>query len=118
MNIARSKQLKIGFASIIFAVSVQLFNDFACYDKSIFESISTIWFSLIALVPAILFLGSKKPIRAAGAAIVIACFYGFAYYTDCIQSYQGGGASMVYIIVLMYGIPLSILGGFVAGVLE
>jgi len=38
-----------------------------------------------------------------------------AYYTDCVRPYSGGGASMIYIAVLFWGTPSSLVGALVTG---
>ena len=39
----------------------------------------------------------------------------FAYYTDCVRPYQGGGASMIYVAVLLWGTPCAIVGALLTG---
>lgn len=102
-------------AAIGLAVAVQLFNDFACYQKSLLESLMWLWFPLIPLTPAVLFLQSANPLRAVTAALVVIPFYALAYYTDCVLPYTGGGASMVYVIVLFYGLPTALATGLLTG---
>ena len=97
------------------ALSVQLFNDVSCYERELFEAILNIWFPAIPLLPAILAMFSQNPLKAVGASVVAALFYLFAFYTDCIRPYEGGGASMVYVIVIMYGLPLAFLSSWIVG---
>lgn len=67
------------------------------------------------MIPAVIFLATRNPLRSVGASIVAISFYALAYYTDCIAPYEGGGASMIYVVVILYGTPLAVLGGFIAG---
>lgn len=115
MEISRKKAQRIGWGSILVAMIVQIFNDVSCYNRGIFESISTIWFPGIPLIPALVFLASRNPLRAVGASIVAIAFYALAYYTDCVAPYEGGGASMIYVAVILYGTPLAAVGGLIAG---
>ena len=114
-TIKRNAALSIGGASIVLALCVQLFNDVSCYEKEIFEAVINIWFPAIPLIPAFFAMASSNPLKAVGASIVTTMFYVFAYYTDCVRPYEGGGASMVYVVVIMYGLPLSILASAVVG---
>jgi len=97
----------------VIALCFQLFNDFVCYEKSIFETIIFLWFPAIPLIPAIVSLKSKNPLRAVPAALCVIPFYLLAYHVDCIEPYQGGGASMIYVAVIMYGTPLALLFFFI-----
>ena len=72
------------------------------------------WFTLIPVVPAVFFIFAKKPVAAIGAALAVIPFYAMAYYSDCILPYQGGGASMIYVIVIMFGTPVAILAGLLS----
>ena len=73
-----------------------------------------IWFTLTPIVPALFFLFTKKHVGATIAALVVIPFYAMAYYSDCVLPYQGGGASMVYVIVIMVGTPTALAAGFIA----
>jgi hypothetical protein len=105
----------LAWLSIALAICFQLFNDVACYEKSISEIALWFWFPLIPLVPAITFARQDKPVNAIAAALVIIPFYLFAYYADCVMPYEGGGASMVYVIVVMFGTPVAIISGLLTG---
>jgi hypothetical protein len=70
---------------------------------------------LIPLVPASISLATANPLRAIGACLLLAPWLGLAYYTDCMRPYSGGGASMIYVAVLIWGTPCSILGALATG---
>jgi hypothetical protein len=36
-----------------------------------------------------------------------------AYYTDCVRPYSGGGASMIYVAVFMWGTVTSLIGALI-----
>ena len=66
-------------------------------------------FLLLPLAPALVSLVTSNPLRAVGACALLAPWLVFAYYTDCVRPYSGGGASMVYVAVLLWGTPSAIL---------
>lgn len=109
-----SRSVIFAWISIGLAIGCQLFNDLCCYEKTLLESLIWMWFTLIPVVPAAFFMFAKKPIAAIGAALVVIPFYAMAYYSDCILPYQGGGASMVYVIVIMFGTPVAIATGLLS----
>lgn len=115
MTVSRRHARTLGLTSIVLALGVQLFNDLACYEREFFEALSTLWFPAIPLVPALIALGSGNPLRAVGGSLVAIGFYLLAFYTDCVVPYSGGGASMVYVAVVMYGFPLAVVAVFVTG---
>ncbi|GIK24549.1 MAG: hypothetical protein K8F32_04300 [Rhodocyclaceae bacterium] len=66
---------------------------------------------LICLVPALAFVLTKAPVAATVACVVLWPFLLWANSIECITPYQGGGAAMAYVPVLMFGVPLSALVG-------
>lgn len=62
-----------------------------------------IWL-LIPLSPALVALFTPNPLCAIAAALPVAGLIGYAYYLDCIRPYEGGGASMVYLLVWFGGL--------------
>ena len=79
------------------------------------EDLLGLGFVAIPLVPALLALPSANPVRAVGACLLFAPWLAYAYYIDCIRPYTGGGASMVYVLVVMGGLPSSIIGALATG---
>ncbi len=82
-----------------------------------YDAMSHIWFPAIPLIPGLIAVFGENPLKAIGASLVAICFYALAYYTDCVLPYEGGGASMIYVVVIMYGTPLAFLGAWVVGVI-
>lgn len=109
------KPKTLAWMSIGLAICFQLFNDVACYEKTITEIALWLWFALIPLIPAVVFISRNQSIHAIAAALAVIPFYLFAYYADCVMPYEGGGASMVYVVVLMFGTPVAIVAGLLAG---
>jgi len=71
-------------------------------------------FIAIPMLPAIISLALPNPLRAVGASAFFAPWLVLAYVTDCVLPYSGGGASMIYVAVVIWGTPCAILGAFVA----
>lgn len=79
-----------------------------CEVAGLFET------GLICLAPAAAFLLTKHPVSAAASSAAMLPFLLWANNHECIQPYPGGGASMVYVVVFMFGIPFSIIVGALA----
>ncbi len=97
-------------------MALQAFNSFACYGHDLLTFFAAIGiFLVVPLLPAALSLPSANPLRAVGACLLFAPWLIFAYYTDCVRPYNGGGASMIYVAVLLWGTPSAILGALLTG---
>ena len=116
MVIGRNRAVLFGIAAILGVVGIQVFNSFACYDHGLLAFLTVLGvFLMVPLLPAIISLATANPLRAIGACLLFAPWLVFAYYTDCVRPYAGGGASMIYVAVLLWGTPCSIIGALVTG---
>ena len=116
MLITRRRAVLIGIAAIACVVALQAFNSFACYRHDLLEFLSvTGMFLALPLLPALASLVTANPLRAAGACLGVAPWLMIAYYVDCVRPYAGGGASMIYVAVVLWGTPCAILGALVSG---
>jgi hypothetical protein len=111
----RKHALAIGWSAIALAIAVQLFNDLTCYGNSLLDAVKHLWFPAIPLIPGLIAVFGENPIKAIGASLVAITFYAMAYYTDCIRPYEGGGASMFYVVVILYGTPLAFIATWLVG---
>lgn len=119
MIITRKKAIKLGVWSILIIVALHSFNGFACYSSSISDFVySTLVFIGIPLIPAFISLISKNPLRAIGVCVFFAPWLVFAFYVDCVAPYEGGGASIIYIAVVLWGTLSSIAGAIIAEVIS
>lgn len=111
MALTRSYARYLGIAAIIGVLLLQAFIGFGCYrqDFAMFF-MGVMWFLAIPLLPAVLSLLRTNPLGAIGACLFIVPWMLFAYYVDCVKPYAGGGASLAYVTVLLYGTPGSIIG--------
>ena len=116
MQLSRSRALALGITAIFAVIALQAFNSFACYHMTITNFVGA-WtlFVLIPLIPAFASLFTANPLRAIGACLLFAPWLILAYYTDCVRPYSGGGASMIYVSVLLYGTPCAIIGALISG---
>ena len=116
MVIPRKQALIGGSAAIVAVILLQAFNSFGCYDHTLVTFLQALaMFVLLPLLPAFISLLTANPLRAVGACLLFAPWLVFAYYTDCVRPYQGGGASMVYVAVLMWGTPCAVIGALLTG---
>ena len=114
MNISRRKARWMGVAAIGVVLLVQSFNSFACYHHDFLTFLAaTSIFVGIPLLPALVSLALPNPLRAVGACALFVPWLLLAYHTDCVRPYAGGGASMIYVAVLMWGTVTSLIGAFI-----
>lgn len=104
-----------GFTSIVGVALLQAFNSFACYGHDLMGYLDALTFIAIPMAPALMALLTKNPLRAITASLSFAPWLMFAYYTDCIRPYQGGGASMIYVAVLVHGFFCTLTGALIGG---
>jgi hypothetical protein len=116
VTISRRSARVLGVVAIAGILLLQAFNSAVCYDHSLMGYLGAVGFFLvIPLLPAVVSLATANPLRAVGACLLLAPWLAFAYYTDCIRPYTGGGASMVYVAVLFWGTPSAVLGALLTG---
>jgi hypothetical protein len=114
MTITRRNARLIGIAAIVGVLLLEVFNNVACYKQEFLNwVVSTLIFVGVPLLPALISLASPNPLRAVGASILIAPWLLLAYYTDCVLPYTGGGASMIYVAVFMWGTVTSSIGALI-----
>lgn len=103
-----------GIAAIVVVLALHGFNTAVCYKQDLAMFITGIGFFLLPpLLPTLIGLATRNPLRAVGAALFIIPWLVFAYYIDCIKPYAGGGASLAYVAVPLYGTPGAILGALI-----
>ncbi|HWT53589.1 MAG TPA: hypothetical protein VN066_02195 [Rhodocyclaceae bacterium] len=114
MTLTRIRALWIGLAAIAGTVLLHAAVGFGCYRQDLGMFITgVLYFLLIPLLPAALSLLRANPLGAVGACLFVVPWILFAYYVDCVKPYAGGGASLAYVAVILYGTPGAILGALV-----
>ena len=115
MTLSRSKARVLALIAILVVMALQAFNSFACYEHNLLTFLGSLAFIAIPMLPALVAMATKNPLRSVGASLLFAPWLPFAYYTDCVQPYQGGGASMVYVVVVFYGFVTALVGAVLSG---
>lgn len=116
MTVGYPRARALGVAAIAAVIALQAFNSFVCYGNDFATFLMGLGVFLgIPLLAAVVSLFTANPLRAVGACVLFAPWLVFAYYTDCVRPYEGGGASMIYVAVLFWGTPCAILGALVTG---
>lgn len=116
MIVTKPRARLLAVLAILGVIALQGFNSFFCYQHDLAGfAMALAWFIAIPLVPAFVSLATANPLRAVGACVLFAPWLLLAYYTDCVQPYQGGGASMIYVAVLLWGSLSSLAGALLAG---
>jgi hypothetical protein len=108
--LSRRCSLSLALAALLTVVALQAFNSFACYQHGLAGFLGSLGFVAFPLLPAILASFSREPLRAVGGCLLFSPWLIFAYYTDCVSPYTGGGASMIYVAVVLWGLPSTLLG--------
>jgi hypothetical protein len=114
MKLSRARAVLVGAASIGIVAAIQVFNSVACYKQDLEGALAGLAFIAIPMLPAVISMALPNPLRAVGASAFFAPWLILAYVTDCVLPYSGGGASMIYVAVVLGGTPCAILGAFVA----
>lgn len=115
MKVTRPRARALGLAAIGGVALLETFNSVACYKHDIALFFSAMLFVGIPMLPAFVSLATRNPLRAVGASLLFAPWLVFAYYVDCVVPYQGGGASMIYVAVVLWGLPCAAIGALVTG---
>lgn len=116
MTFTHKRAIHIGLAAIAGVLLLQAFSSSTCYEHDFVSFLMAAGFFLgPALLITTVCLFTANPLRAVGSCLLFAPWLVFAYYTDCIRPYEGGGASMVYVLVLLLGTPCALLGALITG---
>ena len=115
MDVTRKRARVYGVLAILGVALVQAFNSFACYKHDALTYLGSLLYIGIPMLPAVLSLATKNPLRTIGAAILFVPWLVLAYYTDCVRQYSGGGASMIYVAVFLWGSVSALIGALITG---
>ena len=118
MIISRRFALVAGICAICTILLMHAYVVIGCNkgNFSDFVSLGMIFLGLPLLL-AIISLALRNPLPGVGACAFLAPWLVMALHADCIQSYSGGGASMSYVAVLLWGTPSSIVGAILTAVI-
>lgn len=105
-----------GIAALALPLLLQAFNSAACYRHTVADFLAALGiFVLPPLLPVLLALWVRRPLQAFVGALCFAPWLVYAYVVDCLLPYRGGGASMIYVAVLLYGLPSCLIGVLLSG---
>lgn len=100
--------------AVALVVALQALNSFGCYHQSLGGFVTSLGWVTVPMLPALVWLFSANPLRSVGASAGFAPWLPLAFYTDCVRPYAGGGASMIYVAVVLYGLGTALAGGLLA----
>ena len=102
MALSRKAAERIGFAAVAAALASAVFVRFGCFG---FDSPWAILADLLVFGPSLLIgvacVSTSNPLRAVGASAGFIFASSFAYYTECIRPYEGGGASFIGLVLIV-----------------
>jgi len=117
MTVARSTAVMLGTAAIAAALGFEWFQARSCF----LIAPASAWVALLpaacALLPALFWLASPRPLNALGAVAFISPLLALAYHAGCVSPPAGTSPAMVYAVLVVYGMHLGIAGALIAGVL-
>lgn len=116
MTITLSTARRIALAAIVLIFICQVIAFWMTPHLDLTQSLTnTLLFVMLPLIPAVVFLFVGNPLRILGACLLYIPWLIFAYYIEFLKPYEGGGAAMAYVIVILYGAPSVLLGLLVSG---
>ena len=114
MALARKSAQRIGFAALAVALGCAVFARFRCFG---FDSPWAILADLLIFGPSLIggvaCVSTSNPLRALGAAAGIIFATSYAYYSECVRPYEGGGASFIGLALIVI-VPACTVVGIVA----
>jgi hypothetical protein len=108
--VTKSTAIKLGAAAIASIAIFQAVISFGCHQESLYNYLMTMIFVAVPMMPALFTLKSRNPLYAVGASIFFAPWLIYVYYSSCVNPEASGGASMIYIAVLLWGLPTTLIG--------
>jgi hypothetical protein len=114
MALARKSAERIGLAALALALGCVVFTRINCFG---FDSLWAVLADLLVFGPSLIggvaCASTSKPLRAIGAAGGLILATGFAYYSECVRPYEGGGASFIGLALLVVVPACTLVGVFV-----
>lgn len=112
MQRATPASRKLGILVIVLFYMLQTaYALFACDGNVLGMWVAT----TIALFPAFVAVAFGSTAATIGACLAQLPFVLWANYAECVEPYTGGGAKMAYVIVFLFGVPISAFIALLAG---
>ena len=98
---------------VLGVVALQALNSFGCAHQSLGQFfVLLIWISW-PMAPALILFWTSNPLRSLAASLSFAPWLVLAYSVECVAPYSSGGASMIYVPVIVLGFFTTWVGAFV-----
>ena len=112
MQISYRTALLSSLLALALVVAMQAYSGLTCYAQTWDVLLMSMgMFVLIPVIPALIALFTRNPLSALGGFLAFLPWLIYAYYVDCILPQTGaGGASMIYVVVFLYGAACCLLG--------
>ena len=98
---------------VLGVVVLQAINSFGCAHQRLVQFLESLLWISWPMAPALVFFWTSNPLRSLAASLSFAPWLVLAYSVDCVAPYSGGGASMIYVPVILLGFFTSLAGAFV-----
>ena len=107
------QKLRLLPIAVVFAVQI-VYALFVC-DVNVLALMAV---TGVLLIPAFLWLRVSSVGGVLGACVGLLPWLVWANHIECVAPYRGGGASMAYVAVFFWGVPSSLLCGFLLALLQ
>ncbi|MEK0417787.1 MAG: hypothetical protein RI949_1793 [Pseudomonadota bacterium] len=98
---------------LVGVIALQALNSFGCAHQSLSQFGVSLLLISWPMAPALVFFWTSNPLRSLAASLSFAPWLVLAYAVDCVAPYSGGGASMIYVPVILLGFFTSLSGALV-----
>ena len=117
MQISYRTALLSSLLGLALVVAMQAYSGLTCYAQT-WDVFLMGMFVLIPVIPALIALFTRNPLSALGGFLAFLPWLIYAYYVDCMLPQTGaGGASLIYVVVFLYGAASCLLGVLLVAVL-
>ena len=119
MQISYRTALLSSLLGLALVVAMQAYSGLTCYAQTWDVFLMSMgMFVLIPVIPALIALFTRNPLSALGGFLAFLPWLIYAYYVDCMLPQTGaGGASMIYVVVFLYGAASCLFGVLFVAVL-
>ena len=119
MQISYRTALLSSLLALALVVAMQAYSGLTCYAQTWDVLLMSMgMFVLIPVIPALIALFTRNPLSALGGFLAFLPWLIYAYYVDCMLPQTGaGGASLIYVVVFLYGAASCLLGVLLVAVL-
>jgi hypothetical protein len=110
MLLRRKVAVNIALCALLIPIGFDVFTRFDCYGGYGWFDILILGPSLLAAVICSLLV---NPLQGVGASLGLTAALAFAYNSECVRPYEGGGASFIGLIMLFVCPISTAIGAFI-----